>query len=110
MDYYNYMLANEQNKYNQGYYDAPDQNAIEWNGTLFSYTKEGNEICFNHAEIMQYEWEMSNPNEDDNEWYFFQLHCWKTLGKPEQIVDAKYPFLCFEDRQPQLEDIPIEHF
>lgn len=33
MDYYNYMLSLEQDKYNEGYYDAPDDeifDPLEW--------------------------------------------------------------------------------
>lgn len=34
MEYYYHMLANEQDKYNQGYYDAPDEDEdevdLEW--------------------------------------------------------------------------------
>ena len=111
MDYYNYMLANEQDKYDQGYYDAPDQNAIEWNGTLFPYTKEDNEIFFDYQVILGYEWDSSPIPGEDNEWYHFQEHAWKVLGKPEQVVDATFPFLAFEEPEPQeLEDIPIEYF
>ena len=112
---YDYVLEDNQKQsalaYDAYWDNAESANTIEWNGTLFPYTIENGEIYFDYQVILGYEWEM-NPNPgEDNEWYFFQEHCWKTLGKPEQIVDCTFPFLAFEEPEPQeLEDIPIEHF